>query len=292
MNLEDKFHLLSNCEDELICFVCEDWCKDPVRLGKCGHYFCSICLPNYDYSCPKCKELFFKEDVSTAHWYGEVRQSVEYFKTILEPLLENLEKLKNTDKDENTQADLPFRIKFADPKSFKKNAKGESNLHLACKRKNIQQVKRLIEDNVDINSKDYACWTPLHEAIQAESIDIVIQLLNSGALINSVGEFYVTPLHKAVLMENSAIISILLENGASKDEIDFYGRKPEDCTKRQDLLEALNEGKPKENIEKPHVFLMNKVMVYCHSIDEEYRKKIVSSKNIRICKDFNIKINN
>ncbi|XP_044756176.1 BRCA1-associated RING domain protein 1-like isoform X2 [Coccinella septempunctata] len=178
---------------------------------------------------------------------------------------------------------------FTDPKSFKRNAKGESKLHLACKRKRFEEVKELIEEKVDINSRDYACWTPLHEAVQVGSLEIIEELLTNGALINSPGEFYVTPLHKAVIMENAKVIELLLQYGAEKESIDFHGRTPVDCTKRKDLLDIIANMETKKQLRKPQVFLKNRIIAYCHSIDEEYRDKFLALKNCKIISDFDVK---
>lgn len=292
MNLEEKYQLLSKCEDELICFVCEEWCKSPVRINKCGHYFCSDCIPKQEKFCPKCQEVFFKDDLDTNHWYDKVREDVQFFKISLETIYKHIinADVKNESdvKKIKPAEDVPFHINFTASNCFKKNAKGESKLHIACKRKRFEEVKKLIEDKLDINSKDYACWTPLHEAVQVGSIEIINELLANGALINSPGEFYVTPLHKAVIMENLAIIKLLVEKGADKELIDFYGRKPIDCTKREDLLNALSVGKSEQMI-LPQVYIRNDIIAYCHSIDEEYKSKFQSLKNLKIISDFDVR---
>ncbi|XP_045467946.1 BRCA1-associated RING domain protein 1-like [Harmonia axyridis] len=296
MDLEEKYKLLSKCEDELICFVCEEWCKSPARINKCGHYFCFDCIPKQNKCCPKCQEGFFQEDISTVHCYANILDDVQFFKASLETLQQHIIKngsLENRSNASSNQfetfVDLPFKVSFADPKSFKKNAKGESKLHIACKRRNVEEVKKLIKENIDINSKDYACWTPLHEAVQVGSIDIIKELLSNGALINSPGEFYVTPLHKAVIMENVEVVKLLIENGADKEIIDFNGRKPIDCTKRQDLLDAINYEINEAAIQKPTVFLTNKIVVYCHSVDETYIDKFSLLENLKICKEFDVR---
>lgn len=49
---------------------------------------------------------------------------------------------------------------FTNKKKFK-NHKGESLLHLACKRECISDMKKLIDAGADVNAQDNAGWTPL-----------------------------------------------------------------------------------------------------------------------------------
>ncbi|KAK9891273.1 hypothetical protein WA026_013584 [Henosepilachna vigintioctopunctata] len=292
MDLEKYYNLLSKCEEELICFVCKKSCNSPVRLNKCGHYFCRKCVSvdKYNSTCPKCKEVYLRDDISSTHFFEKVQSSIQFFKENLDPLILYVKSVNEKKKvsHNNVSVNFPFAVKFADLKSFKRNSKGESKLHLACKRKSTSEVRQLIKNNVDINLKDYASWTPLHEAIQAEAVDVVTELLDKGALINSPGEFYITPLHKAVIIENPDLIKLLVEYGADKEAIDFYGRKPIDCTKRRDLLNVINNTEVKKNVEIC-VYLPNKVVAYCHSIDDEYKSKIASVKDVTVCHEFDMK---
>uniref|UniRef100_G3TZS7 Uncharacterized protein n=1 Tax=Loxodonta africana TaxID=9785 RepID=G3TZS7_LOXAF len=81
----------------------------------------------------------------------------------------------------------------------KRNAKGESRLHLAARRGNLSLVKALIESGAYVNLKDNAGWTPLHEASSEGFSDIVVELLKAGANVNSENLDGILPLHDAVI---------------------------------------------------------------------------------------------
>lgn len=72
-----------------------------------------------------------------------------------------------------------------------KNIGGATALHMACREKNFEIVRILIENGADINIVDNEGWTPLMRASMAGDAQIVDFLLTKGATaenINSVGE--------------------------------------------------------------------------------------------------------
>nr|CAD7264670.1 unnamed protein product [Timema shepardi] len=55
-------------------------------------------------------------------------------------------------------------------KDLKRNAKGETPLHVACIKGNAEQVKALLETGVTPNTKDNAGWTPLVSNVTANTV--------------------------------------------------------------------------------------------------------------------------
>uniref|UniRef100_A0A8C6QRH8 RAMA domain-containing protein n=1 Tax=Nannospalax galili TaxID=1026970 RepID=A0A8C6QRH8_NANGA len=102
----------------------------------------------------------------------------------------------------------------------KRNAKGESQLHLASRRGNLSLVKSLIESGADVNLKDNAGWTPLHEASNKGFSDIILELLKSGAKVNSENVDGILPLHDAAVGNHLKAAEILLEHGANPNKKD------------------------------------------------------------------------
>uniref|UniRef100_A0A2K6FCW1 Ankyrin repeat domain 31 n=1 Tax=Propithecus coquereli TaxID=379532 RepID=A0A2K6FCW1_PROCO len=100
----------------------------------------------------------------------------------------------------------------------KRNARGESRLHVAARRGNLSVVKALIESGADVNLKDNAGWTPLHEAAHEGSADIIVELLKAGANVNSENLDGILPLHDAVASNHLKAAEILLQNGANPNQ--------------------------------------------------------------------------
>ncbi|XP_041856315.1 SMC5-SMC6 complex localization factor protein 1 isoform X2 [Melanotaenia boesemani] len=100
------------------------------------------------------------------------------------------------------------------------NAAGETLLHRACKRNQVETVLQILAlPGSDINVKDHAGWTPLHEACNHGSSECVKALLHhhpAPALTNQVGG--VSPLHDALLNGHMDIAKMLLEHAGSKGE--------------------------------------------------------------------------
>ena len=54
---------------------------------------------------------------------------------------------------------------------------GETPIHVACIKNNLDRVKELINLGADVNTSDHAGWTPLHEACLKGNEKIVDELL-------------------------------------------------------------------------------------------------------------------
>nr|XP_057925701.1 SMC5-SMC6 complex localization factor protein 1 isoform X2 [Doryrhamphus excisus] len=98
------------------------------------------------------------------------------------------------------------------------NAAGETLLHRACKRNQVETVLQILAlPGTDVNVKDHAGWTPLHEACNHGSTACVEALLSHrpAPLINYVVGG-VSPLHDAVLNGHLDIAKMLLETAGSE----------------------------------------------------------------------------
>ncbi|KAM3862376.1 LOW QUALITY PROTEIN: BRCA1-associated RING domain protein 1 [Diretmus argenteus] len=114
------------------------------------------------------------------------------------------------------------------PTFMKRNHKGETPLHLAAIKGDVEAAKELLDQGADPNLKDNAGWTPLHEACNLGHRAVVEVLLLRGALLNTPGYENDSPLHDAVSNGHPAIAKLLLQHGASQDVLNLHGKRPAD----------------------------------------------------------------
>nr|XP_020454861.1 uncharacterized protein LOC109959667 [Monopterus albus]XP_020454862.1 uncharacterized protein LOC109959667 [Monopterus albus] len=105
----------------------------------------------------------------------------------------------------------------------KRDGKGETLLHKACKRKNLAQVRVLIQAGISVNMEDYAGWTALHEASSVGDVAVVEELLKAGANVNTRSCDGVTPLHDAVSTGHYQVVKLLLQHGSNPSDRNLGG---------------------------------------------------------------------
>ncbi|VDK31764.1 unnamed protein product [Gongylonema pulchrum] len=147
------------------------------------------------------------------------------------------------------------------PKVHKKNERGETPLHVAARKGEHRQCKKLIQDGALVDARDYAGLTPLHEACYHGHFKVARLLISNGADVNAVSEYDDdTPLHDAVASASEKVgmlslevaleallymiyglVWLLLHSGADRNRSDSDGRQPIDicrpeCTGIRTLL--------------------------------------------------------
>lgn len=107
------------------------------------------------------------------------------------------------------------------------NERKRTPLHEAAKDGNLDLVRKLVDDGIDVNCYDFQGTTPLYEAVAHNHEDIVHFLISKGANTNF-RNFTCTlsPLHLAAANGNTNIIKMLLSGGANIDIIDYDGNTP------------------------------------------------------------------
>uniref|UniRef100_W5LHZ5 BRCA1 associated RING domain 1 n=1 Tax=Astyanax mexicanus TaxID=7994 RepID=W5LHZ5_ASTMX len=133
------------------------------------------------------------------------------------------------------------------PAYMKRNHKGETPLHLAAIKGDVEATKELLAQGADPNLKDHAGWTPLHEACNLGHLGVVEVLLQQGALLNTPGCENDSPLHDAVRNGHAAVAKVLLEHGASPNVLNIVGLRPVDYAATPEMKEIL-----KVSPEAPH----------------------------------------
>ncbi|XP_077203511.1 ankyrin repeat domain-containing protein 31 isoform X2 [Paroedura picta] len=132
----------------------------------------------------------------------------------------------------------------------KSNAKGETCLHLAAKKGNLNLVKSLIASGARVNQKDNAGWMAIHEASNGGFVEIISELLKAGAEVNSKGLDGVLPIHDAVSGNYFEAVQFLLDHGANPNETDNYGENAMDkaiCDKMKELLKSYEATETKKS---------------------------------------------
>ncbi|KAK6632983.1 hypothetical protein RUM43_012726 [Polyplax serrata] len=108
----------------------------------------------------------------------------------------------------------------------KRNPKGETQLHLACKKKDFKWMKDLIAAGANPNAKDNAGWSPLHDSVFSGNVAVIEFLLENGANVNLPGLENTTALHEAIAKGNKRIVEVLLKYGADVNMMNIHRETP------------------------------------------------------------------
>ena len=112
----------------------------------------------------------------------------------------------------------------------------DGSIHRAAYEGRVDEVRDLLENDLDVNSRDSFGGTALHAAMFQSNTDIVRLLIDAGFDVNAVGPNNgYTPLHDAVWGNNLPALKILVENGGDTSIKGLKGMTP--------LDKARNEGK-------------------------------------------------
>ncbi len=85
----------------------------------------------------------------------------------------------------------------------------------AVKTSNVESVRALLKERVDVNTPQADGATALHWAVHRDALNIVDLLIRGGARTNVANELGVTPLYLACTNRNAAMVRKLLAAGAN-----------------------------------------------------------------------------
>jgi len=100
----------------------------------------------------------------------------------------------------------------------------EYELFLAVDKKDVDEVKTLLEQGADVNANTLEGLSLLHFAVYQEAEKIVPLLIKKGARVNSTDDMGQTPLHYAVKASKRGMAGMLVDSGAFINIRDMYGR--------------------------------------------------------------------
>ena len=86
---------------------------------------------------------------------------------------------------------------------LKLNSKGESALHRAAMKNDVDQLKRLLTAGLSSNVRDHAGWTPLHEAALRGHVEVSHSLSSHLSLITALTHF---PMWFQLLNRNASFL--------------------------------------------------------------------------------------
>ena len=110
-------------------------------------------------------------------------------------------------------------------------ANGDSILHLASGKGDVEIVKLLIEYGADLDYIDMDGWAPIHYAAFDKRVEVTRLLLEAGADPNIKTPNGCTPLHLLsypyrMLLGAHLVAKILIDNGANINALDCNGSTP------------------------------------------------------------------
>ncbi|UJR27750.1 hypothetical protein I4U23_009024 [Adineta vaga] len=103
----------------------------------------------------------------------------------------------------------------------RRNEHGETIVHIAARKGDLKQIRKVLKAGANVNEADNAGWTPLHEAVTKNQFKAARLLLKSGANANAPGPEGQTPLVDAVLNNNTKMAELLLNYSADPSVVDI-----------------------------------------------------------------------
>lgn len=125
----------------------------------------------------------------------------------------------------------------------KKNKAQNTVLHIAARKGLTNIVKRLLENNANVDEINEDKRTPLHNASKNDRDAIVEMLLKNKAKVNEQDIDGFTPLHYASFNENINIIRLLMSYNADPSIVNKEGKIAKDLTNNLSIIEELEISK-------------------------------------------------
>ncbi|EAX86796.1 hypothetical protein TVAG_147380 [Trichomonas vaginalis G3] len=103
------------------------------------------------------------------------------------------------------------------PRVFSQSELELISIHKAASKNNIEIVKLLINNGVNVNEMNENGETPLHSAISANCFEVAEFLIKNGADVNKVNNSGNSPLQ--IAKGNAKMVDLLIRNGAKEEKV-------------------------------------------------------------------------
>jgi len=102
-----------------------------------------------------------------------------------------------------------------------------SELHDAARNGDVDAVRVILADGVDIDESDFMAGAPIHLAIMEGHVAVASALIAAGADLEAVGEIGgAHPLHTAARNNQPAMVALLMDKGAKFEAKNTNGQTP------------------------------------------------------------------
>ncbi|VUZ38868.1 unnamed protein product [Hymenolepis diminuta] len=122
--------------------------------------------------------------------------------------------------------------------------------HAACKNADLDEVKALLANGVDINVTNVDGLTVLHQACIDENYDVVQFLLSNNADVNAQDNEGWTPLHACASCAYPELAKLLLEHGANTGIVSFELELPLDVAQGKDMVALLKDWMQRQSVDE------------------------------------------
>ncbi|PIF04933.1 MAG: hypothetical protein CSA86_00055 [Arcobacter sp.] len=102
----------------------------------------------------------------------------------------------------------------------------ENALHDAVRANDLETVRFLVGQGIDVNSKNINGSTALHIAVELNEYEISKFLVENGASVNTMDKYMDTPLLDATRDNYTEVSKLLICSGAERNVVDKHGMSP------------------------------------------------------------------
>ena len=124
---------------------------------------------------------------------------------------------------EQAEGNVALQSNSTSPDVNAKDERGRTQLHLAARRGDLENVKSLISKGANVNARDEYGDTPL---LDTKNVEVVKYLVSQGANVNTSNKNGFTLLHTAAYEGDVDVVKFLISKGANVNAKNIDGTTP------------------------------------------------------------------